>query len=79
VKLAWDFRHESWVDVDGIVRVNDPDAEPFRYLRLREPPYTDGDLRAFVANVREPAYIYVRHEDEPNAPVTVARLRELLG
>ena len=54
--------------VDGIVRVNDPDAEPFRYLRLREPPYTDDDLRAFAATVRDPAYVYVRHEDEPTAP-----------
>ncbi len=79
VKLAWDFRHESWSETDGIVRVNDPSAEPFRYLRLREPPYSGDDLRAFAATVRDPAYIYVRHEDEPTAPVTVARLRELLG
>ena len=79
VKLAWDFRHESWGDVDGIVRVNDPNAEPFRYLRLREPPYTDDDLRAFATTVRDPAYVYVRHEDEPTAPVTVAQLRELLA
>jgi uncharacterized protein YecE (DUF72 family) len=78
VKLAWDFRHESWTDVDGIVRVNDPDAEPFRYLRLREPPYTDDDLRAFATTVRDPAYVYVRHEDEPTAPETVARLQRLL-
>ena len=78
VKLAWDFRHESWADFDGIVRVNDPDAEPFRYLRLREPPYTDDDLRTFAATVRDPAYVYVRHEDEPTAPPVAARLRELL-
>jgi uncharacterized protein YecE (DUF72 family) len=79
VKLAWDFRHESWADVDGVVRVNDPSAEPFRYLRLREPPYSDDDLRAFAATVRDPAYVYVRHEDRPNAPATVAHLRELLN
>jgi uncharacterized protein YecE (DUF72 family) len=78
VKLAWDFRHESWADTDGIVRVNDLDAEPLRYLRLREPPYTDDDLRKFAATVRDPAYIYVRHEDEPTAPETANRLRELL-
>ncbi len=78
VELAWDFRHDSWVDVDGIVRVNDPSAEPFRYLRLREPPYTDDDLRAFAATVRDPAYLYLRHEDEPTAPAYAARLRELL-
>ena len=79
VKLAWDFRHESWSGAEGIVRVNDPDAEPFRYLRLREPPYTDDDLRTFAASVRDPAYIYVRHEDEPTAPPVAARLRELLA
>ena len=44
-RVAYDFRHESWEDVDGIVRVNDFDAEPFRYIRLREPPYSDDDLR----------------------------------
>jgi uncharacterized protein YecE (DUF72 family) len=79
VKLAWDFRDESWRDVDSVVRVNDPAAEPFRYLRLREPPYTDDDLRAFASTVRDPAYVYVRHEDEPTAPETASRLRDLLG
>jgi uncharacterized protein YecE (DUF72 family) len=79
-ELAWDFRHESWADggAEGVVRVGDPDAEPFRYLRLREPPYTDDDLRAFAATVRVPAYVYLRHEDEPTAPAYAARLRELL-
>jgi hypothetical protein len=79
VKLAWDFRDDSWAGIDTVVRVNDPGAEPFRYLRLREPPYSDDDLRAFAATVRDPAYIYVRHEDEPTAPPVVNRLRELLG
>jgi uncharacterized protein YecE (DUF72 family) len=79
VRLAWDFRDESWVGIEGVVAVNVVDAEPFRYLRLREPPYTDDALRAFAADVRDPAYVYVRHEDEPTAPATVARLRELLS
>jgi uncharacterized protein DUF72 len=78
VRLAWDFRDDSWAGVDGVVRVNDPDAEPFRYLRLREPPYTDDDLQTVAASVRDPAYLYVRHEDEPTAPATVERLRALL-
>ncbi len=78
VRLAWDFRHESWHGVDGVVRVNDPAAEPFRYLRLREPPYSDDDLRAFAPSVRDPAYVFIRHEDAPTAPATAARLRELL-
>ena len=79
-ELAWDFRHESWADggAEGVVRVGDPAAEPFRYLRLREPPYTDDDLRAFAATVRAPAYVYLRHEDAPTAPAYAARLRELL-
>jgi hypothetical protein len=29
--------------------------------------------------VRDPAYIYIRHEDEPTAPETANRLRGLLG
>jgi Protein of unknown function DUF72 len=79
VRLVWDFRDDSWADVGNVVRVNDLDAVPFRYLRLREPPYRDDDLRAVAATVRDPAYVYVRHEDEPTAPATAARLRKLLG
>ena len=59
-------------------RVNDPDAEPFRYLRLREPPYTDDDLRTVAASVRDPAYVYLRHEDEPTAPEAADRLKAFL-
>jgi uncharacterized protein YecE (DUF72 family) len=79
VRLVWDFRDDSWAGVEGVVRVNEPDAEPFRYVRLREPPYTEDDLRTIAATVRDPAYVYVRHEDEPTAPATASRLRELLG
>ena len=79
VRLAWDFRDESWAGVEGVVKVNDPGAEPFRYLRLRDPPYTDDDLRTLAATVRDPAYVYVRHEDEPTAPATAERLRGLVG
>jgi Protein of unknown function DUF72 len=78
VRLAWDLRDESWAGIGGIVRVNDPSAEPFRYLRLREPPYTDDDLRAFAATVRDPAYVYLRHEDEPTAPAYAEKLRAFL-
>jgi hypothetical protein len=79
LELAWDLRHESWAGIEGIVRVNDPDAKPFRYLRLREPPYTDDDLRKVAEALVGPAYLYVRHEDEPTAPATATRLKELLG
>jgi uncharacterized protein YecE (DUF72 family) len=75
---AYDFRHESWEGVDGVVRVNDYDAEPFRYIRLREPPYTDDDLRRVAGRLRVPAYVYFRHEDEATAPDYAAQLRELL-
>jgi uncharacterized protein YecE (DUF72 family) len=78
VRIAWDLRDESWAGVDGVLRVNDPGAEPFRYLRLREPPYSDEDLRAVAATIRDPAYIYLRHEDAPTAPEAAERLRAFL-
>ena len=78
VRVAWDFRDESWSGVDGVVCVNDLEAEPFRYLRLREPPYSDDDLRTVAASVREPAYVYLRHEDLPTAPEAADRLRAFL-
>ena len=65
------------------MRVNDLDhAAPFRYLRLREPPYDEAALQAFAARVREisePVYVYFRHEDEPTAPAYATRLYELLS
>jgi uncharacterized protein YecE (DUF72 family) len=78
VRLAWDFRDESWAGVEGVVKVNDAAAGPFRYVRLREPPYTDDELRAVAEAIRDPAYVYVRHEDEPTAPATAERLRRFL-
>jgi uncharacterized protein YecE (DUF72 family) len=78
VRLAWDLRDESWGGVDGVLRVNDPSAEPFRYLRLREPPYSDDDLQAVAATIRDPAYVYLRHEHAPTAPDAAERLRRYL-
>jgi uncharacterized protein YecE (DUF72 family) len=78
MRLAWDFRDGSWAAVQGVVRVGDPAAEPFRYLRLREPPYSDDDLRTIAATIRDPAYVFVRHEDEPTAPAIVDRLTAFL-
>ena len=77
--VAYDFRHESWEGVEGIVRVNDFDSEPFRYIRLREPPYSDEDLRELAGRLRSRAYVYFRHEDEPTAPAYAQRLLELTG
>jgi hypothetical protein len=78
VRLAWDLRDESSENIEGVVRVGDADAEPFRYLRLREPPYADDELRAVAASLRAPAYVYLRHEDEPTAPAYAERLRSFL-
>jgi uncharacterized protein YecE (DUF72 family) len=76
--LAWDFRHESWADTSPGVAVNDYEAEPFRYIRLREPPYTDDELAELAVKLRAPAYVFLRHEEAPTAPVYAERLRELL-
>ncbi|HWB22886.1 MAG TPA: DUF72 domain-containing protein [Gaiellaceae bacterium] len=78
VELAFDFRHESWAGVEGVVNVNDLGAEPFRYIRLREPPYSDDDLAALATSLEGPAYLYFRHENEPTAPDFAARLKALL-
>jgi uncharacterized protein YecE (DUF72 family) len=89
LRLAFDLQHPSWDGVEeriaaaGAVRVDDLDHEaPFRYLRLREPPYSDSELAALAERIRslaEPTYVYFRHEDEPTAPRYAARLLELLG
>jgi uncharacterized protein YecE (DUF72 family) len=85
--LALDLRHASWegADVLPAVRVNDWDAgAPFRYLRFREPPYSDDDLRALAARIAPlvtagvDVFAYFRHEDEPTAPAYALRLLELV-
>jgi uncharacterized protein YecE (DUF72 family) len=78
VELAWDVRHPTWDDVTDIVKVNDLDAEPFRYIRLREPPYGDEQLHELAGRLRAPAYVYARHEDQPTAPDVALRLRRYL-
>ena len=88
LQLAFDLEHPSWDGIEerlaraGAVRVNDLDhPAPFRYLRLREPPYDDDALLALAGRLRsvaEPAYVYFRHEDEPTAPAYARRLVELL-
>jgi uncharacterized protein YecE (DUF72 family) len=91
LRIAFDFRHDSWEDAeislpDNAVRVNDLDAAaPFRYLRLRDPPYADDELREWTGRIRPlleegvEVYCYFRHEDEPTAPGYAERLRELLS
>ncbi len=86
LRLAFDFRHEGWdgVDVAPAVRVDDWDAEAsFRYLRFREPPYSEEAVAVLAARVRAllergvDVFAYFQHEDEPSAPVYAQRLREL--
>jgi uncharacterized protein YecE (DUF72 family) len=91
VPLAFDFRHESWNGIEAdlppnAVRVGSVEGgAPFRYLRLREPPYDDEALAAWAERLRPlldqnvHVYCYFMHEDEPTAPAYAARLLELLG
>jgi uncharacterized protein YecE (DUF72 family) len=91
VPLAFDFRHESWKGIEGdlppnAVRVGSLEAEtPFRYLRLREPPYSDDDLRGWAERLRPlldagvRVHCYFKHEDAPTAPTYAQRLIELLA
>jgi uncharacterized protein YecE (DUF72 family) len=89
LRLAFDLAHPSWDGIEdrlavaGAVRVNDLDhPAPFRYLRLREPPYDDDALRALAGRIRvlsEPVYVYFRHEDAPTAPSYAERLLALIS
>jgi len=89
LRIAFDFRHESWAGIElpeNAVRINEVEAKaPFRYLRYREPPYTDkaikriaDDVRPLVASGIE-VFAFFRHEDEPTAPHYAERLLELLA
>jgi uncharacterized protein YecE (DUF72 family) len=91
--VALDLRDPSWDGVEpalerwGAVRVNQLDATAarFRYLRMREPPYDDGALRAEADRIAPllaaglDVYCYFRHEDEPTAPAYATRLLELVN
>jgi uncharacterized protein YecE (DUF72 family) len=85
LEYAFEFRHESWAGVEVPVRVNSFEAEaPFRYFRLREPPYDDKTLLAWAERFRPlldggtRIYCYFKHQDEPTAPLYAQRLLELL-
>ena len=88
LRLALDLRDESWdgVDVSPAVRVDDWDADaPFRYLRFREPPYSDADLEALADRIRPllasgvDVHAYFKHEDAPTAPAYAAQVLAFLG
>jgi len=83
LRLAFDLEHPSWDGIEtrlaeaGAVRVDDVEhPAPFRYLRRREAP--DAAFAAMVAALREPVYVYFRHDDEPTAPAYAAQLLELV-
>lgn len=87
-RVAFDLEHPSWDGIEprlaaaGAVRVNDLDHDArFRYLRFRDPPYSDADLRGWAERLRDlpgAVFAYFRHEDEPHAPAYASRLLELL-
>jgi len=91
VQLAFDFRHDSWAGIEAVlppnaVRVGSLEGDaPFRYVRLREPPYDDEALAAWAERLRPllddgvQVYCYFKHEDEPTAPRYAERLRALLA
>jgi uncharacterized protein YecE (DUF72 family) len=91
VRLAFDFRHDSWEGIDAelppnAVRVGALEGDAaFRYVRLREPPYDEAALAGWADRLRPllddgvRVYCYFKHEDEPTAPRYAERLLALLG
>jgi len=86
LEVAFDLRHDSWDGVEVPVRVGSLEGDaPFRYLRLREPPYDEGQLRAWADQLRSlladgvRVYVYFKHEDEPTAPSYAQLLLEFLA
>lgn len=86
LRWALDFRHDSWAGVDtgGAVAVDALGGDaPFRYLRLREPPYDEASLATWAERLRPvlahgiDVYAYFKHEDAPTAPAYAERLLAL--
>jgi uncharacterized protein YecE (DUF72 family) len=88
LRLALDLRDSSWdgVDVAPAVRVGDsPLGSPFAYIRFRDPPWDDDELRLIAGRLRaelaagREVFAYFRHEDEPRAPAAARRVLDLLA
>jgi uncharacterized protein YecE (DUF72 family) len=89
LRIAFDFRHDSWEGVElpeNAVQVNKHQASArFRYLRFRDPPYSEKDLSRIAVEIAPllaedlEVYAYFRHEDEPSAPRYAERLLALLA
>jgi len=87
LRYAFEFRHESWagVDLEGNALVGSLEGDaPFRYLRLRQPPYDEAALAGWAARIRPvlaagvDVFAYFKHEQSPTAPLYAARLAELV-
>jgi uncharacterized protein YecE (DUF72 family) len=85
--------HPTWeacdvdevLDAAGVARIGRLEGTaPFRYLRLREPPYDDATLELWAARIRPllaaglDVYCYFRHEDEPRGALDAERLSKLV-
>jgi uncharacterized protein YecE (DUF72 family) len=86
LEYAFEFRNASWEGIAGVQLVNSLEGDaPFRYLRLREPPYDEAALAEWAGRLRplldegRRLYVYFKHEDEPLAPVYAQRLLALLS
>ena len=94
MRWALDFRHDSWLDREiqaslderRVARVDAEDGgADFRYLRLRNPPYSDEGLAAEAKRIEAllgqglDVFAYFQHEDEPTAPRYAERLLEIVS
>ena len=68
------------------VRVGDLEASAgFRYLRFRDPPYSEAELRDSAERIAPllaqgvEVFAYFRHEDEPTAPEYARRFSDYLA
>jgi uncharacterized protein YecE (DUF72 family) len=86
LKYAFEFRNETWADVDvgHHARVGSLEGEAdFRYLRLREPPYDEAALVGWgerltpIVDRGVDVFAFFKHEDPPDAPAFARRLLEL--
>ena len=88
LRLAFDLEHPSWNGVEerlaaaGAVRVNDlVTPAPFRYIRMRQPPYDEHALEALAERVRSVRRADVRllqARGRADGACVRARLLELL-
>jgi uncharacterized protein YecE (DUF72 family) len=85
LEYAFEFRNETWHGVEGVQLVDSlQGGARFRYLRLREPPYGEDELREWAIKLKPllddgiSVYAYFKHEDAPLAPAYAARLLELV-